>query len=101
MKVDLKDAYDAGKLVLFAGAGVSANLGVPTWAELIGQIATELGYDPVVFSSYGEPLALAEYYRHKKETLGPLRSWMDREWHHGVDVKQSEIHQLIAQGKFA
>ena len=101
MKVDLKDAYDAGKLVLFAGAGVSANLGVPTWGELIGQIATELGYDPVVFSSYGEPLALAEYYKHKKGTLGPLRSWMDRKWHQGVDVKQSEIHQLIAQGKFA
>lgn len=101
MKLDLKDAYEAGKLILFAGAGVSANLGVPNWKELIKQIATELGYDSIVFSSYGDPLALAEYYKRKKGNLGPLRSWMDREWHRNIDVKGSEIHQLIARGRFS
>ncbi len=27
--------------------------------------------------TYGTPLALAEYYKRKKGSLGPLRSWMD------------------------
>lgn len=102
MNTELKQAYRAGKLVLFAGAGVSANLGLPTWNELISRIASELGYDPKIFASYGTPLALAEYYRRKKGTLGPLRSWMDREWHKSdIDVRSSEIHRLIALGNFS
>ena len=101
MNAELKHAYQAGKLVLFAGAGVSANLGLPNWSELTSRLATELGYDPKVFSSYGNHLALAEYYRRKKGTLGPLRSWMDREWHKpGIQVADSEIHRLIALGNF-
>jgi hypothetical protein len=102
MKAELMHAYQTGKLVLFAGAGVSANLGLPSWDVLISRLAHELGYDPAVFSSYGNYLALAEYYRRKKGTLGPLRSWMDREWHKpGIDVGGSEIHRLIALGDFS
>jgi SIR2-like domain len=101
MNAELVHAYKAGKLILFAGAGVSANLGLPTWGELIGKIASELGYDPEIFSSYGSHLALAEYYRRKKGTLGPLRSWMDREWHKpSIDISTSEIHRLIALANF-
>ncbi|MDK2661630.1 SIR2 family protein [Cupriavidus consociatus] len=47
-------------------------------------------------------LALAEYYKKKKGNLGPLRSWMDREWHKpSTDVTTSEIHRLITLGKFS
>jgi hypothetical protein len=102
MKAELMHAYQTGKLVLFAGAGVSANLGLPSWEKLISRLASELGYDPQIFSSYGNYLALAEFYRRKMGTLGPLRSWMDREWHKpGIDVGGSEIHRLIAQGNFS
>jgi hypothetical protein len=98
----LKEAYNAGKLILFVGAGVSANLGLPIWSQLVDRIAKELGYEPRVLATYGEGLALAEYYRRKTGSLGPLRSWMDREWHRpNVDVKSSEIHQHIVQGKFS
>jgi hypothetical protein len=101
MKSELLHAYRTGRLLLFAGAGVSANLGLPSWSELIAKIAEELGYDPKIFSSYGTHLALAEYYKRKKGTLGPLRSWMDREWHKPeIDIGSSEIHRLIALGKF-
>jgi hypothetical protein len=102
MKAELRHAYQTGKLVLFAGAGVSANLGLPSWGQLISRLANELDYDPEIFASYGNHLALAEFYRRKKGTLGPLRSWMDREWHkEGIDIGGSEIHRLIAQGNFS
>lgn len=102
MNTDLLQAYRNGKLMLFVGAGVSANLNLPTWNELIDRIAQDLGYDPKIFSTYGTPLALAEYYKRKKGTLGPLRSWMDREWHKpSIDVSNSEIHRLITLGRFS
>jgi hypothetical protein len=102
MKDELVDAHRAGKLMLFVGAGVSANLGLPSWDALITHIAEELGYDPKIFSTYGTHLALAEYYKKKKGGLGPLRSWMDREWHKPTtDISKSDIHRLITQGNFS
>jgi NAD-dependent SIR2 family protein deacetylase len=102
MRDELVDAHRTGKLMLFVGAGVSANLGLPSWGELITHIAEELGYDPKIFSTYGTPLALAEFYKKKKGGLGPLRSWMDREWHKSTtDISKSDIHRLITQGNFS
>ncbi|QEA38685.1 Sir2 family NAD-dependent protein deacetylase [Pistricoccus aurantiacus] len=102
MNAELLHSYRAGKLMLFVGAGVSANLSLPTWSELTAHIALELGYDPKIFSTYGTPLALAEYYKRKKGTLGPLLSWMDREWHKPTtDISTSEIHRLITLGRFS
>ena len=102
MNTELLHAHRTNKLMLFVGAGVSANLSLPTWSQLTAHIATELGYDPEIFSTYGTPLALAEFYKKKKGSLGPLRSWMDREWHKpDIDISQSEIHRLITLGKFS
>lgn len=102
MKAELMEAYQSGKLILFAGAGVSANLGLPTWGELIAKIANELDYDPDIFATYGDHLALAEFYRKKKGSWGELRSWMDKEWHKAsIDIGKSDIHQLIANGNFS
>lgn len=99
---ELFDAHHAGKLMLFVGAGVSANLGLPNWGALIEHIAEELGYDPKIFSTYGTHLALAEFYKKKTGGLGPLRSWMDREWHKPtIDITSSEIHELITKGNFS
>ena len=69
MNAELLRAHRTGKLMLFVGAGVSANLSLPTWGELIARIAGDLGYDPKIFSTYGTPLALAEYYKRKKVRL--------------------------------
>ncbi|WP_417285473.1 SIR2 family protein [Comamonas sp.] len=102
MNDELLDAHRSGKLMLFVGSGVSANLGLPNWSELIARIAEELGYDPKIFATYGTPLALAEFYKKKKGELGPLRSWMDRAWHKSTtDISKSEIHRLITQGNFS
>jgi hypothetical protein len=98
---EIKSAYKSGNLILFVGAGISKNLGLPVWSELIDHIANELGYDPEIFRSFGENLALAEFYRLKKGKIGPLRSWMDTKWH-GSDIKieSSEIHKLIVGSSF-
>jgi hypothetical protein len=102
MRDDLLDVHRTGKLMLFVGAGVSANLGLPNWNALIEHIAEELGYDPKIFATYGTPLALAEFYKKKKGGLGPLRSWMDREWHKSTtDISKSDIHRLITEGNFS
>lgn len=99
---DLKSLYRSGRLILFVGAGVSANLGLPTWGQLIDWIAKELGYEPSIFSTYGSHLALAEYYRATRGSIGPLRSWMDREWHDSrFDIGTSEIHKYIVEGNFS
>lgn len=97
----LKSSYLEGNVILFVGAGVSKNLGLPLWSELIDHLAEDLGYDPEIYKTYGESLALAEYYRVKKGSIGPLRSYMDTKWHsENIDLKSSEIHKLIATSKF-
>ncbi|NNG70493.1 Sir2 family NAD-dependent protein deacetylase [Rhizobium laguerreae] len=86
-------------VVLFVGAGVSNNLGAPTWGQLIEQMGRDLGYDPQVFSARGASyLTLAEFYKLEKGSIGPLRSWMDNSWH--VDdetLGKSEVHRLITE----
>lgn len=39
----IKEASENNKLVIFVGAGVSANSGTPTWNELIREFAKDLG----------------------------------------------------------
>uniref|UniRef100_UPI0039EEA6A5 SIR2 family protein n=1 Tax=Bordetella sputigena TaxID=1416810 RepID=UPI0039EEA6A5 len=96
----LREAYRAGRLVLFAGAGVSAELGLPTGPELAMQMASHLQEDPGKFCEYGDVRALAEYYR-LRCGLDPLREWMATEWHRDdIDIKRSEIHALIVHSRF-
>ena len=41
----IKRAQENNQLVIFVGAGVSANSGIPTWGELIEKIAAKIEYD--------------------------------------------------------
>lgn len=92
----LADAVRTRQVILFAGAGVSMNLGLPSWEDLIREMASDLGFDPDIFRAQGSYLELAEYYRIQKTALGPLRSWMDRKWHTDESkVDGSKIHQAI------
>jgi SIR2-like domain len=89
------------RTILFVGAGVSKNLNLPTYAELMDHVAEELDFDPRIFSSLGAPPALAEFYKIKAGSFGPLRSWMDREWHKpDIRVELSRTHELIVRLDF-
>ena len=41
---NINNANENNRLVVFVGAGVSKNSGVPTWGELIDTIAKQIGY---------------------------------------------------------
>lgn len=99
---DLLNAYNNNNLILFIGAGVSKNLNIPDWKELISEIAKELGFDVDVFLTYGDYLSLAEYYLlNNNNKIGKLRSWMDTNWHRNdINVENSNVHKLISTGNF-
>ncbi len=98
---DLVDAIRRRRAILFVGAGVSKNVGVPTTGEIVNEIARQLGYDPQEFRSLADHRALAEFYYLTKGTLGPLRSWMDVTWHRAdMDVRDSQVHRLIVELSF-
>jgi len=97
----LRAAYRRDEVILFVGAGVSLSLGLPPWSALIDHMGRQLGFEPEEFRDYGSYLALAEYYRLQHGSIGPLRSWMDREWHNGkISVQDSRVHELIVKGRF-
>jgi hypothetical protein len=98
---DLIEAIRKRNVILFVGAGVSMNLGLPSWNELISYLAEELEYDVDIFKSLGDYLTLAEYYEIKKATIGSLRSWMDTKWHsNDIKIEESKIHKLIVDLNF-
>lgn len=96
---ELAAAVRERRALLFVGAGVSMNLGTPSWAELTAHMATRLGYDPEEFAALGDPQTLAEFYALEAGALGPLRSWMDVEWHRDAErkVRTSRVHRRIVE----
>lgn len=97
----LRTAHECEQLILFVGAGVSQSLGLPPWSEFIDHMARQLGYEPKEYRQYGSALALAEFFRLQHGNIGPLRSWMDRQWHTpDMSVADSRVHELIVRGNF-
>ncbi len=98
---ELNDSIKEGNVILFVGAGISATLGLPNWAQLISKISSDLGYDERLFKQYGDSLALAEYYEINKGRIGELRSWMDSNWNISIEkIKESKIYKYITKLNF-
>jgi len=93
-------AYKDGRLILFVGSGISKNLNLPSWSDLIGQLAKELGYDEDIYNTFGDYLALAEYYCIEK-SIKDLCARLNNEWHtKSINIRDSEIHKFLVQGNF-
>lgn len=70
----IQDASNEGRLVLFVGAGVSCNSGVPTWRSLVDSMKQEL---PSVIQNETDELKIAQMYkdsRGKKEYVEKVKS---------------------------
>ena len=101
MDEELVQAVATHNAVLFVGAGVSRSLGLPSFSELMGELAKDLGYDTEVFEQLADPSTLAEYYDLEKRGLGALRSRLDAAWHDPrIDIKESPLHRLITALEF-
>jgi SIR2-like domain len=102
MRDDLVNTIRNRQAILFAGAGVSMTVGLPSWSTLIKEMAQELGLDPAIAENpETNYFTLAEYYRLKQGSIGPLRSWMDRHWTIPDDkLETSRVHELIVELDF-
>lgn len=78
---NLKEKIKDKRVILFVGAGVSKNIGLPVFSELIDEVAKKLDYDPDIFKSMSNFQSLVEYYQIKRKSIGDLRSFMDVQWH--------------------
>lgn len=97
---ELAAAIRSRNAILFVGAGVSMSVGLPSWATLVRHMADELRLPPEMLEGITYQ-TLAEYYRLQAGSIGPLRSWMDRQWHVSRDkVRESRLHNLIVELDF-
>ena len=93
---NMKMALKQDKLVIFVGAGVSKNSGIPTWGQMVRQFAERMGY-PV------DRLSTTEYIRIPQYFYGMDQSKDHEEYYRilqeviALDVKPNPLNELIAQ----
>lgn len=87
------DAVNNNKLVIFVGAGVSANSGLPSWGSLVRQFGIGLGMDcdNITHDDY---LKIPQYYynsRGNKEYYDLIKKVFD------IKVKPNDIHSIMLE----
>lgn len=88
----LKEAADNNKLVVFVGAGVSANSGLPDWKELIEEYRDALEMDKSKPISSDEYLKIPQYYyntRGFKDYYDIINKVFNKNY------ESNKIHELI------
>lgn len=80
----IQRAIRENTLVIFVGAGVSANSGVPTWGQLINWMAKELNIDKNIQEN--EYLKIAQYYfnANPRTFLKNVETYLDGNWEPNV-----------------
>lgn len=85
----IRDAIDTKKLVVFAGAGVSIDAGVPSWNTLINEMKSDIN----IPSNEQDYLRIAQMFfneRQQKEYIDKIRTVLKH-----TKVKHNAIHEEI------
>lgn len=87
----IRKAKEHDKLVVFVGAGVSVNSKLPTWYDLVSELAEEMGMN--VGNSVDSFMQIPQYYfneRGEKEYLEKIEGILNRK-----NYKPNIIHEQI------
>ncbi len=106
----IRQAKEENRLVIFVGAGVSSNSGIPQWEGLIQQFAKNLVYYKCKKCEFGkkdkncakskncqinsdEYLKIPQYYynKHKRKYFDIIRNVL------GIPVKSNDLNRIIMQ----
>jgi hypothetical protein len=83
------------RVILFAGGGISQNLGLPDFSTLVDHLLREMHFERADYHLHDYPV-VAESFVLTEGKIGGLRSWLDTTWHPAsIDVSKSEVHNLI------
>ncbi|WP_379920200.1 SIR2 family protein [Lactobacillus johnsonii] len=87
----IQEAKKDDQLVLFVGAGVSINSGMPSWKDAVEQIGNLLGISEIDNSDY---LKIPQYYynSHGKQAYNSLMREIFKD---GIKLPVSDIHRKI------
>ena len=86
----LREAQNENRLVLFIGAGISADSGMPLWSEAIDKISKALDLQ----KQNDDTLKIPQYYynsRGKKE----YNEFMRKIFKYGEDLKTTTLHKKL------
>jgi len=98
---NLGELIGKGKVMLFVGAGISKNVGLPEWGELMLKLSQRCGICPELFEDYDDFLNLAEFYEQYDKDLYKMKKWMKKKWKVDEEkIKESKIHKNILKLDF-
>lgn len=86
---NIRNAIDTNKLVVFAGAGISIDAGIPNWGTLIDEMKSEIAIPP----NEADYLRIAQMYhneRQQKEYIDKVRLVLKHK-----KVKHNGIHEWV------
>lgn len=86
----IQNSSKNNKLIIFVGAGISANSGIPMWKNIIEKIKRKID----ISNEENDYLKIAQYYynsRDKKEYYEFLESELN------IDAKPNEIHDKLLE----
>lgn len=88
------------RVILFAGGGISQNLGLPDFTALARHVRRSMRLRDSDGSIRDYPI-LAEANVLREGNIGPLRRWMNATFQPAsVDISRSEVHNLIVDLDF-
>ncbi len=92
---DLKQALARQKLVIFVGAGVSRNSGLPTWGQMVQTFADRIGYPSIERLAMEEYIRIPQYYYCMDESEGHSDYYQLLRDLICVDAKSNILDELI------